>query len=185
MVGDNPRDLMKLARDGDAAGFGKIYTEYFTPVYRYVFVRVRERTLAEDLTQTVFMKAFATIEHFQEQGRAPLAYFFTIARNAITDHWRKKKDLHMTDVEDVMANIVDSNPGPKEMAEQREAADQVSALLSTLPEEQKDIIALRFMGDLSHKEIADLVGKNEATVRQIQSRALRTIREKLGDLNGI
>ena len=89
----DPKQLMQLAKNGDTEAFGQLYELYFKPVYRYIYLRTKSKEEAEDLSQVVFIKIFKSIGGFQEQNKQPLAYFFTIARNTVIDHWRKKKDI--------------------------------------------------------------------------------------------
>ena len=85
------KELMRLAKDGDSEAFGLLYSKYFVPVFRYIYLRLKNKEEAEDLAQTVFLRVYKSLTRFRDQGKEPLAYFFTIARNAIIDYWRKKK----------------------------------------------------------------------------------------------
>ena len=83
---NNPKILMELAKGGDSEAFGHIYHLYLTPVYRFIYFRLRNKEEAEDLTQTVFLKVYQSIHAFQVKNQSPLAYFLTIARNTVIDH---------------------------------------------------------------------------------------------------
>ena len=89
----DPWLLMKLAKEGESEAFSQLYELYFVPVFRYIFFRVQQKETAEDLTQTVFLKAYKAAERFPTEGKNPLAYFFAIAKNTTKDYYRKKKDI--------------------------------------------------------------------------------------------
>lgn len=178
--GDDPSRLMSLASKGDADAFGRVYELYFTPVYRYIYFRVRSQHEAEDLTQAVFLKSFQSISKFKSQSVAPLAYFFTIARNTIIDHWRKKKEIPMGDREDVVKNsAVHEEENPSDILFKRETREKVHEAIKYLTPEQQEIILLKFISDLSNKEISALLGKTEVAIRQLQCRALRALKNYL------
>jgi RNA polymerase sigma-70 factor (ECF subfamily) len=85
----DPRELLRRAKEGDEGAFGALYEIYYTPVYRYLFLRSRSKADAEDIAQTVFVKVYASLERF-EIHEEPLCYFFSVARNALIDFHRKK-----------------------------------------------------------------------------------------------
>lgn len=174
--------LIKLAKNGDKEAFSSLYKIYFVPIYRFIYLRVQNKSLAEDFTQTVFIKVYEAISDFRIENKTPLNYFFTVARNTIIDYWRKKKDLTLEN-----PNII-AKEGQVDMAEnihniiQREEQSKIlQNIIQYLTKDQQEIIILKFIDDLSTKEIAEIVGKTEEAVRQLQSRALKSIRSKLKD----
>jgi RNA polymerase sigma-70 factor, ECF subfamily len=177
-----PKQLLRDAKNGDAEAFGRLYTLYFTPVYRYVFLRVRDRALTEDITQTVFLKVYRSIDSFRVGSVSPLAFFFTVARNTIIDHWKKKQET-------VFGDLSDETEAPFDAPDTREhraadvdralATDRVRDALHALSVEQQEVLTLKFIAELSNPEIAETVGKSESAVRQLQSRGLRALRETL------
>lgn len=178
-AGTDASALMAQAAAGDQAAFATVYERYFTPVYRYIYFRVRSRHEAEDIAQTVFMKAFSAIGRYQERGKEPLAYFFTIARNAVINYWRTRRTTPMSMLERLFATKASEEPEPDEVAIDAEEGAGVREALATLTEEQQEAITLRFMGERSNAEIAQLMGKSEEAVRQLHSRGLRALREAM------
>jgi len=178
------KELMRLAKDGDSEAFGLLYKKYFVPVFRYVYLRLKNKEEAEDLAQTVFLRVYKSLPRFQDQGKEPLAYFFTIARNAIIDYWRKKKDWKLDDDEEADKKEVNVNNNEAERISDRcDNAELVRQALSELDDTRREVIVLRFMEGFSNKEIAELIGKSEEAVRQIQCRALKFLRDKFKNLN--
>lgn len=173
----SPQDLLLKAKQGDTEAFGRLYELYFTPVFRYIYLRVREQETAEDIAQQVFLKVFKVIGDYQEKGR-PLALFFTVARNKIIDHWRKKREARLDE-----ADSLDAFPAEDEnLAEKIDGASAGKFLektLAVLGEEQREVIILKYVSELSNKEIAALTGKKEEAIRQMQCRALKKVREEM------
>ncbi|MSR76556.1 MAG: sigma-70 family RNA polymerase sigma factor [Candidatus Ryanbacteria bacterium] len=169
----DPRELIARAKDGDRDAFGELYAEYFTPIWRYIFYRVRSREETEDIVQNVFIKAFVSVSRFEQQKVDPLAYFYTIARNTLIDYWRKKKDVPIEHA----ALIRDNDADPHELVMQMENRTLAQKAIAKLEGDQREVIVLRFINDLSVRETAHIMGKSEAAVRQMQLRAIKAMRE--------
>ena len=170
-------ELFQQAKTGDSQAFGRLYEMYFTPVYRFIWLRVREKELADDLAQTVFLKVYEAISQVKDKAGSPLAYFFTVARNTVIDHWRKKKEVLIRQEEDVWINIPDKAPGPAEQLGRKESANRVLESLDHLSDDQREIIILKFINQLSNKEISELTQRTEDAIRQTQCRALKSLRQ--------
>lgn len=174
--------LMRLAKEGDKEAFGCIYELYFTPVFRYVYFRLKNKHEAEDLTQTVFVKFYESTANFTRMGKNPLAYFFTIARNVIIDHSRKKKEIVMGDRE-LEIEAGRTNEDHLKSIERKEICLKVKEALKRLTDDQREVMILKFINDLSNGEIAKISGKSEIAVRQSQSRAIRNLRKEFENFN--
>lgn len=175
----DPGILMHLAKDGDPDAFGQLYTLYFTPVFRYIYARVSNKDDANDLAQVVFLKAYQSITRFHDQNKPPLAYFFTISRNSVIDYWRKKKDIPFSDIENTIIGLPDTAQSPHDAAEKKSMAQTIHQTLLQLTDEQQEVIVMRFINEMSNKEIAELLGKTEEAIRQLQCRAIKSLRQKL------
>jgi RNA polymerase sigma-70 factor (ECF subfamily) len=173
----DPLALMLQAKEGDEEAFSRLYTSYFSHVYRYIYFRVQDADAAEDLTQTVFLKVFERLPFFREINREPLALFFTVARNQVIDHWRKNKRIKVLAEDDGLAEIPDSAPGVEEKIARAGENKVLSLAIEALPAEQRDVLTLRFINELSYQEISGLLKKSEEAVRQIQCRALKNLRK--------
>jgi RNA polymerase sigma-70 factor (ECF subfamily) len=149
------------------------------PVFRYIYFRVKNKEEANDLAQTTFLKVFCSLPNFQEQNKSPLAYFFTVARNTVIDHWRTKKEILLDDPTSVFEKIPDKTNNPLELIEKEETGKAVHHAIQELTEIQQEVIVLKFINDISNKEIAALLGKTEESVRQLQCRALKALQQIL------
>lgn len=172
---DNPTELMRKAKEGESWAFAKLYELYFTPVFRFIYFRVKSREEAEDLTQTVFLKVYQAREQFTEGEASIRGFFFTVARNAVIDYWRKKKDVLFGETAEY-AHLPDQRETPDQSMIQEQQIEKLKEAIAKLTDEQQEIILLKFINGLSNKEIASIVDKSEDAVRQMQCRAIRSLR---------
>jgi RNA polymerase sigma-70 factor (ECF subfamily) len=168
-------DLMIKAKQGDRDAFAQLYEQYLAPVYRYVLVRVSDAAAAEDITQTVFLKVYQSLSRYQPRSLSPIAFFFTIAKNTIIDHWKKKKELQLNEAIELPDRAYDLT----EQTNDKMILESIMNTLKLLTSEHQEILNLKFIAGLTNKEIAEFLGKNEAAVRQMQCRALKQLRQKL------
>ncbi len=169
--------LVERAQGGDAEAFGSLFDLYHVAIYRYVASRVRQPAEAEDLTQSVFVKALEALPRYEARGIPFAGWLFRLARNAVIDFVRTRRD-HL-DL-DVLAGQTDGEPEPVETVMTRVDIEAVRRALAGLTDEQREVIALRFFAGLSSKEAADAMGKQEGTIRGLQFRALLALRRQLG-----
>lgn len=174
----DPKDLIIEAKGGNKGAFGKLYELYYSPVYRYIYFRIRKKEDVEDLVQVVFLKVYESIEKYQEKGTDPLAYFFTVARNTVIDYLRKKQNLKLYE----NSNIETDKDNPEDFAQINEQLRLVNRAIQALNDDQKEVIILKFMTGLSNKEIAKHIKKSEDSIRQTQHRALKILKVKLRKL---
>ncbi len=169
--------LVEEAKRGNASAFGELFDVFHLPVYRYVASRVRQPSDAEDLTQTVFMKALEALPRYESRGIPFGGWLFRLARNAVIDFVRTKRE-HV-DI-DVLTGRSDEEPGPAEATLRRADIEAVGAALAALTDEQREVVALRFFAGLSSREAAEAMGKQEGTIRGLQFRAVAALRRTLG-----
>ncbi|MBV9349189.1 MAG: RNA polymerase sigma factor [Patescibacteria group bacterium] len=168
------RKVLQKAKKGDTEAFSLIYTDYYSPIYKYIYTRTGSKEQAEDLTQEVFLKAYRSIKSFRITDASPLAYFYTIARNAVIDFRRKQSIVKVQNLEIIEA-VGDESPNAEDRAIREEQWEYVQECLQRLTEDQQEIITLKFMSGLTNKEISAMTGKSEMAIRQTQSRGLRTL----------
>ncbi|TSC62570.1 MAG: RNA polymerase sigma-70 factor, ECF subfamily [Parcubacteria group bacterium Gr01-1014_48] len=171
--------LIQQARGGDQEAFGKLYALYFTPIYRYVYVRIGVKHDVDDITQTVFLKAWQAMARYENQGKPFLAWLFTIARNTVYDYRKKKRDILFDDTP-IRDESISLSPRNEEKELYDEQIILVRKALLDLSQDQQDVIALRFIEGRSYREISSLIEKSQDAVRAIASRGLRELRKKIG-----
>lgn len=173
--------LLEQAKSGDATAFGELYRLYFAPIYRYVYFRVKHAEEAEDLTQSVFTKVYASLDAYEHRGRPLLAFLYTVARNTIIDYWRKKKSVTLDDPERLQAEIDAAHKIVPELQDPFDTA-MLRGAIQRLTDDQQEVVVLRFINDLPNRDIAEQLGKSEEAIRQLQSRALKALRQILQEI---
>ena len=168
--------LVERAQAGDAEAFGELYDRYVDQVYRYIAYRVGSTQLAEDLTSETFLRALRRIGSFTWQGRDVGAWFVTISRNLIADHYKSGRyRLELTTDDVTESGSAPTISGPE--AEVLEAMQNKVLLeaIKKLNAEQQECVVLRFLQSLSVSETAQIMGKNEGAIKALQYRAIRTL----------
>jgi len=159
--------------------FASLYDDHVWDVYGFFGYRVGSRELAEDLTQTTFERALRAWARFDENRASARTWLLAIARNLLIDHYRQDRSSLQEPIEDLGAREplgVDSSP------EKRLGLDpDLAAALDGLGERERELIALRFGGDLNGPQIAEITGLSLANVQQILSRTLRRLRVELSE----
>jgi RNA polymerase sigma-70 factor (ECF subfamily) len=179
---DELESLVAKAKNGDSSAFAELYNCYFSPIFRFIYWQTKSRTEAEDLTQTVFLKALKNLSGFKnKQGGGFSAWVYAIARNTVIDHWRKKKEIFLNDDLEKSAEPVETDT-PLKIAEKEEIKSTLHQIVMKLNPGQKEVVILKFVEGLSTKEIGNLLGKSEDAIRQLQCRGLKTIRQHLKNL---
>ena len=162
--------LLIEAAQRDPLRFAELYESNFERVYAFVAYRVRDREEAQDLTAEVFHEALAGIQRFEWKGKPFAAWLLGIAAKVIADHWErrgKRRDVSADDLEQTRMEAV---------SEQRAMLFQ---LVDALPEDQRQVIIRRFVDQRSVRDIAQEFGRSEGAVKQLQFRALQTLRSRM------
>jgi RNA polymerase sigma-70 factor (TIGR02952 family) len=173
--------LVELAKGGDREAFGQLYDAYVDTVHRYLFVRVGQRALAEDLTSETFLRALRRIDSFTWQGKDIAAWFITIARNLVADHVKSSRfrfEVTTADMRDADEHV--EAPDELVLARQRDA-HLVEAIRRLRPD-QAECVTLRFLHGFSLADTARVLGRSEGAVKQLQLRAVRALRTSLEGL---
>jgi RNA polymerase sigma-70 factor, ECF subfamily len=176
--------LIERAQAGEAEAFGLIYDRYFDAVFRFVYFRVGNRQLAEDLTADTFLRALGRIGSFTWQGRDLRAWLVTIARNLVADHFKSGRYR----LEVTTGDVLDAEPedrGPESSPESA-VVDHITNVellkaVKQLNPEQQECIVLRFLQGFSVAESAQAMGKNEGAIKALQYRAVRALARLLPD----
>jgi RNA polymerase sigma-70 factor (ECF subfamily) len=168
------RTLMERAQAGDPLAFRQLHDRYAAPVRRFVASRVPD-SLADDLTNETFLRAWRALTGFRWQDRDPLAWLLTIARNLIADHWSLLRNRLEVPSDDVTPVLHSSAPGADDVVLDRAAAAGLREAVSKLPPAQRRCVELRFLAELSVRETALAMGRQDTAVRALQHRALRSL----------
>jgi RNA polymerase sigma-70 factor (ECF subfamily) len=166
-----PERLLIEAAQRDPRCFAELYEQNFERVYAFIARRVPNREEAEDLTSDVFQQALANLPRFEWRGVPLLAWLLRMAANAIVDRW------HSTSREQADPRRDAEDKAALAEVEQRAALFQ---LVDSLPPDQRRVILQRFVEQRSTREIAAGLGRSEGAVKQLQFRAIESLRARLG-----
>ena len=175
--------LVEQARDGKRPAFAQLADRFHEDIFRTVFYRVRSRSDAEDITQDVFLKAFQKISSIKDASKFR-GWLFSIALNRIKDFHRKRRFHSLFKTED---ENIESHPSAEAESDQPEALDQVlkedfwrqvRLVLNKLSKMEREVFMLRFFDQLSINEIAEVLKKNESTVKTHLYRALAKFKKE-------
>lgn len=162
----------------DRRRFGELYELHFERVYAFIGRRVRDRAAAQDLTADVFRKALEGLDRFEWRGAPFSTWLFRIASNAIAnDRQRAARETTGSDLDAEKG----SAPGVGDSIENRAA---LYRFVRDLPDDQRRVIQLRFAEEKGIAEIAEAIGRTEGAVKQLQYRAIQSLRERMGERNG-
>jgi RNA polymerase sigma-70 factor (ECF subfamily) len=177
------RELIEAAKQ-DPRRFAALYEENFGRVYGFIARRVRDRATAEDLTADVFHQALASLPRFEWRGAPFGAWLIRIASNAIVDRSKraaKEQEILIASQAGVQ-HLDDSADRVQAGLEETEYYLRLFRLVDDLPDDQRRVIAMRFGGEKSIREIARELGRTEGAVKQLQFRGLQTLRARMGEL---
>jgi RNA polymerase sigma-70 factor, ECF subfamily len=176
---DKDHDLIKQAQRGDPHAFGELYETHAPAVYRYLYAHLDNSMDAEDLTGTVFLKAWQSLPKYIERGVPFLAFLFRIARNVLVDHYRQNNRLEHKAMEDMDGYKADEKTEPVEMVGSQLEHQQILRVLSKLKADYRYVLTLRFISELSPEETAQVMKRSVGAIRVLQHRALNALREQM------
>jgi len=176
---EDERKLILEAKGGEAEAFGRLYDHYLPAIYRFILLKVGQREEAEDLTHQVFLKAWQNVSGFSETGLPFSSWLYRIARNLVIDRYRKTRPVISIDEEFVSEKLI-FRPDVASIDDKRDIA-RIMASIQELKDIERDVVIMRFVEDLSIKEVSETINKSEGAVKLIQHRALRKIKESLGE----
>ena len=162
--------LLIEAAQRDPSRFADLYESNFERVYAYIVSRVRDRDAAQDLTAEVFQHALANLGSFEWRGVPFVAWLMRIASNAIADRWQRSSKEPSLPEEPL------AEQGAEDGIERRA---MLSELVEALPPDQRHVVIRRFVDQRSIREIAQELGRSEGAIKQLQFRALQTLRNQM------
>ncbi|CAM3350085.1 sigma-70 family RNA polymerase sigma factor [Stackebrandtia soli] len=170
--------LVAAAQAGDVEAFGRIYDRYNETVYRFIYFRVGNRQLAEDLASETFLRALRRIASFTWQGRDFGAWLVTIARNLVADHFksgRYRLEMATAEILDIDREERSPEGDPESMVCDKLTNITLLRAVQELNPDQQECIILRFLQGFTVAETARAMSKNEGAIKALQYRAVRTL----------
>lgn len=157
--------------------FIQIYNKFRSAIFNYVYYRVGDQNLADDITSEVFVRVVDSYDGKTYETKKIASWLYTIARNLVIDHYRTAGSKELSKFTDHFPAGESSNP--VKQIDKRMTQDCLMVAMERLTEEQKQVILLKFVGRNSNQEISDLLGKSEGAIKSLQHRALASLRRVL------
>lgn len=172
--GISDKILVQKARSGDPDAYGKLYMKYIDSIYRYIFFKVNcDRFESEDLTETVFLKAWDKLQNGEFKNDNFRAWIYRIAHNIVIDTYRThKKTVALND-------SIPSTDSPEGEFFQKKGELELLKAVNSLPDEQKQVITLKFIEGMKNEEIARILKKTNQAIRALQYRGLQQLKNKI------
>jgi RNA polymerase sigma-70 factor (ECF subfamily) len=167
--------LVDRAAGGNFEAFGQLYKIYLDRIYRYAFHQVKDRMTAEDITEEVFVKAWKAIGSCRGKGHTFTAWIYRIAHNHILNSLRNTHKYVSIEME----NIAELN-NPELEVEYTTDQQELMEMIADLPQNQKQVVILKFIEGMENREIGRIMKKSEGAIRILQMRALAALRQKMG-----
>ncbi|MCF7860037.1 RNA polymerase sigma factor [Patescibacteria group bacterium] len=166
-------ELAKAAQNGASDAFAQLYDLHIKKIYNFIYYKTLNKTVAEDICSQVFIKAWQKLSQFQ--GGSFSAWLYTIARNSVSDYYRREHQhlniddcWDLSDKEDFLARI-----------DQGLNMEKIQETMKVLKNEEREILMMRFWLDLSFKEIAEQLEKKEGAVKMACGRALKNLQHNM------
>lgn len=175
----NDERLLIQAAQNDPSRFAELYESNFNRVYAFVARRVKDREEAQDVTAEVFHQALRNLGHFQWRGVPFAAWLLRIAANALVDRWQRAAKGVEVPAED---GQIENEAGESDTADVERRA-MLFQLVDRLPSDQRLVVVRRFVDQKRIREIAGELGRSEGAVKQLQFRALETLRDQMRKSN--
>lgn len=173
-------DLAARVAEGDRDAFGRVYDLLVDEVFRFVRGQIHDDSATDDIVADTFLRAWRSARSFRAASGGYRQWIFAIARNRIRSHWAARARDGSALVEDV-ATETDFTTDQDREDELFDARLAVWKALRVLTTEQREVVSLRYFSGWSHAEIARVMGKREGAVRALLVRALKRMRQEIGD----
>jgi RNA polymerase sigma-70 factor (ECF subfamily) len=168
-----------MAAAGDPEAFGILYDEYHPQIYRFVFLKVSLKEDAEDLTHQVFVNALEHMPGYRHKGFPFSSWLYRIARNAVIDHYRTRRDK--VSLEDADPEVFALGESIQADANRALEIDKVRRAIKQLSHLHQDVIIMRFVEELAIQEVAAALKKSEGAIKLLQHRAIAELQRILSE----
>jgi RNA polymerase sigma-70 factor (ECF subfamily) len=179
---DTARLVIRL-QAGERQAFNDLYLRYFDRAYGYLRIALKDAHEAEDLAQQAFLKVFESVDRYERRTQPFRAWLFRIVCNAAVDHFRKHESLELEEPARVQRRREIATNG-EDMAQALESLSdkELLFLIEQLPPLQRQVIVMHYMLDMAGVEIAEVLERDPAAVRQLKRRALTSLEGRLAAL---
>lgn len=170
-----PKDFNKIAgnlQKGDQKSAEEIFSYFAPKIFRYFVLRIGDRDKAEDLVQNVFLKLVKRVGSYKPELGHFSSWFWQIAKNTLIDHYRENKGVVLCELNEAVLEKEDDTHSPAK-DRLKEVLDATEKILN---EEEREMFSLRHLSGMSFREMSQILGKSEGTLRVAIHRINRKIR---------
>jgi len=176
MPAEDDRELIRRFQKGDESAFNELVRKYQKSIYQIARRLLGSHEEAEDLSQEVFIKAYRGLAGFRSDAGF-FTWIYRITVNSALNVLRKKKLRQILSLENVGFSIASRSAAPDQQIEKEEALQAISRAINRLPKMQKIVFTLRHDQKLTHKEIAQILNRDEGTVKANYHHAIRKLKK--------
>lgn len=160
----------------DPQALAQMHDQYYPAIFRYIAFRVGDHETAEDLTSEVFIRLLHAINEKSAPKNTLRGWLYRVAANVVADHHRASYRVKRVELNDeLQSEAVD----PSQALSVKQQLAELSEALADLTEEQQSVISLRFGYEMAIKDVAQVMGKSEGAVKQLQARAVAALSRKM------
>ena len=167
-------DLVSRAKN-DPEVFGQLYERYVDKIYNYVYYRTGNHHDAEDLTAKTFYQALKHVHRYQDRGLPFSAWLYRIAHNLVAN-WHRDHSRRKVIALDELA-LISQHPHPETGLEYQDDERRLLRMLRHQPADRQQLLILKFIEQMSNREIAQIMGRTEGAIKSLYHRTLLALRE--------
>lgn len=168
--------LLAGVRKLDSQALAETHDKYYPAIFRFIAYKVGNQETAEDLASEVFVRLIDAVRDRHAPQKTLRGWLYSVASHIVNDYHRKQ---YRTQEVALMDSMESDASGPAEQFLKKQTLEALSEALGELTEEQQDVIALRFGYEMPIKEVAEVIGKSEGAVKQLQARAVAALARKM------
>ena len=176
---DQIKKLVAGSQMADTESLAALYEQFYDKIFRYLSFKIGNVIDAEDLCEEVFLRMLESISAFKWKGAPFSSWLFRIAHNLVVDYFRKKSRQKQKPLEDAERTIDTNSKDIDQEVDNRLSIQTVHKAMNGLTKLQREVISLRFAGELSIHETAVAIGKKENAVKALQHAGIKNLRQKL------
>lgn len=174
--GEGDQWLLFRAQHEDSDAFGELYDRHFDRIYRYIYFRVNDRKLAEDITCETFLRALKRLDRVAvDQNHDVGSWLLKLARNLVQEHLKPKNDRSDTETEGEAAAGDPAAPSGTDIDFSSLTSQELLAAMEQLPDDERDVLTLRYLQGLSKEETAEVMGLTTGRITALQHRGIRRL----------
>ena len=170
------KPLLERAQEYDPAALAEIYDQYAPRIYNYIYYRVGDAGLADDLTASVFVNMLEAIRTNRSWRTSFSGWLYRIAHNVVVDQFRRRGKMRELPLDERLISLEED---PAKTAELSLEIEWLQKAVLDLTSDQAEVVIFKFIEGLTNAQVAEIMGKTEGAVKSLQYRALASLRKRL------